>query len=122
MKIPPIYETARQSADVLTLLGDPTRLYGFGENDDIPAVMPYAVWQQISGRPENFLSGRPDADHYSMQIDVYADTAQEARDVADALCAALELHCYITSWRGQSRDIETESFRISFDVDWITSR
>lgn len=121
----PIYKVAKQSAAVLALLGGPDpRLYPWGWNDDgkSPVAYPYAVFQVVTGNPENYLAGRPDADSVTLQVDVYAKTAASARNVAAALREAIELDCYITSWRGEDRDTETKSFHIGFDTDWIVQR
>lgn len=120
----PIYMVAKQSAQVLSLLGGPEpRLYPWGWNDSgLPVVYPYAVFQVIGGDPENYLSGRPDADTVTLQLDVYAKTASSARMVANALRNAIELDCYITSWRGEDRDTETRSYRVGFVCDWVVNR
>jgi len=119
----PIYLVAKQSAQVLALLGSPEpRFYPFGENDDQPRVYPYAVFQVVGGSPDNFLAGRPDTDGVALQLDVYAKTAADAEAVAEALRQAIELDCYITAWRGTSRDLTTRSYRVSFDCDWLVPR
>jgi len=118
----PIYRVAKQSAAVRLLLGEEPRFYPWGENDDTPRVYPYAVFQVVSGSPYNYLSGRPDSDQTGIQVDIYAATPASARSVANAIRSAIELDCYITSWRGQLRGTETKSYRVSFDCDWITQR
>jgi len=120
--IAPIFSVCSASPSVTALLGtDPVRLYPFGMQDD-DVVYPYAVWQGIGGMPENYLSQRPDADSYSIQVDVYADTPTEVISVARALRDAVEPHAYITRWGNQGRDPETKRYRYSFDVDWIALR
>lgn len=121
----PIYAVSKLSQEVLALLGDPEpRLYPWGWNDDgkFPVVYPYAVFQVVNGSPENYLAGRPDVDGVTLQVDVYAKTAASARAVRTAIRDAIELECYITSWRGESRDPETKSYRVGFDCDWIVQR
>lgn len=118
----PVFQVCSASAAVTALLGvAPTRLYPFGEAPQ-GAVYPYAVWQAVGGAPENFLAGRPDADSYTTQVDVYADTAASAREVAKALRDAVELVAHVVAWRGESRDPETKKYRFSFDVAWIVRR
>lgn len=120
--IAPIYSVCAASPAVVALLGNnPVRLYPFGEQDDT-IVSPYVVWQNIGGEPENYLSTRSDADHFTLQVDVYADSPDEAIQVAAALREAIESHAYITRLGGQNRDTETKRFRYSFDVDWIVKR
>ncbi len=121
--IPPIYRVAKQSPQVLALLGSPEpRLYPWGQNEDEPRVYPYATFQLVGGAPENTLACRPDVDRATIQVDVWAKTASSARSVAEALRDAIELDCYITAWRGESRDPETKNYRFSFDCDWIVER
>lgn len=117
----PVYPLCASSAAVRALIGNEPRIYPFGGTDD-DIIYPYAVWRNIGGVPENYLATRPDADHFSIQIDVYADTEKEAEQVAKAIRNALELKCYITRWGDQDRDTETKRYRYSFDADWIINR
>lgn len=120
--IAPIFNVCAASQEVTALIGsNPLRLYPFGLQDD-NIVYPYVVWQNVSGEPENYLDRRPDADSYTLQVDVYSVTALSAQAVAMALRNAIEPHAYITRWGAQSRDPETKRYRFSFDVDWIVKR
>lgn len=122
MKYPPIFQVAAADPAVKALLGaKPVRLYLFGLAPPKPKA-PYCVWQVISGSPENFLAGRPDAEAYSLQVDVYAASADEARAAGHAIEYAVELSATITGYNGESRDTETRLYRYSFDVDWIVQR
>lgn len=119
---PPIFAVCAADAGVRALLGTgPTRLYLFGLAPD-KVVKPYAVWQQISGSPDNYLAGRPDVDSHGLQIDVYADTAKAANDVATAIQRAIELECYVTGYNGDFRDPVTMNYRSSFNIDWVVNR
>jgi hypothetical protein len=119
---PPIFQVAAADPGVTALLGtDPVRLYPFGEAPEGTAL-PYAVWQLVSGSPENYLAGRPDMDGFTLQIDVYAAAGASARAVGEALRNAIELRAHITRWGGESKDKETGRYRLSFDVDWLTPR
>lgn len=92
------YSLYALQAVVKDVLGtNPVRLYPFGMQDD-NIVYPYAVWQNIGGSPENYLNQRPDADHYSLQVDVYGDTDTDVIAVARALRDAIEGKAYITRW------------------------
>jgi hypothetical protein len=97
------------------------RLYSFGEAPDNVAK-PYAVWQLVNGSPENYLAGRPDADGFTLQVDVYGSTGPSSRSVRDAIRDAIELQAYVTRWGGETRDPTTKNYRTSFDVDWIVRR
>lgn len=120
--IAPIFDVCAASQAVTALIGSsPVRLYPFGLQDD-NIVYPYAVWQNLSGEPGNYLDRRPDSDSYTLQVDIYSVTALSAQAVAKALRDAIEPHAYITRWGDQSRDPETKRYRYSFDVDWIVKR
>lgn len=119
---PPIFQVAAADPGVTALLGNaPVRLFPFGEAPE-GVTLPYAVWQLAAGSPENYLAGRPDMDGFTLQIDVYAATGSSARDVGAALRDAIELNAYIVRWGGESRDNETNRYRLSFDVDWLVHR
>lgn len=119
----PIFEVCSQDAGVTALLGAGAdlRLYSFGEAPD-GVVKPYAVWQLVNGTPENYLAGRPDADGFTLQVDVYGATGTSSRQVREAIRDAIELRAYVTRWGGESRDPATNNYRTSFDVDWIVRR
>ncbi len=120
--IAPIFAVCAASQAVKDLLGtNPVRLYPFGMQDD-NIVYPYAVWQNIDGSPENYLNQRPDADRYSLQVDVYGDTDIDVIAVSRALRDAIEGNAHITRWGEQTRDPETGKYRYSFDIDWIVQR
>lgn len=120
---PPIVQACSASAAVTALLGTGVdlRLYSFGEAPE-GVAKPYAVWQLVNGSPENYLAGRPDADGFTLQVDVYGTTGTSVRQVRDAIRDAIELKAYITRWGGESRDPATKNYRTSFDVDWIVLR
>lgn len=119
---PPIFQVVAADSGVTAVLGSaPVRFYPFGEAPE-GVTYPYAVWQLVSGSPENYLAGRPDIDGFSLQIDVYAKSGSDARAVGRALRDAIELSAYITRWSGESRDEDTKTYRLSFDVDWLTPR
>lgn len=122
MPAAPIFAVTSSDAGVRALLGvTPHRLYPFGEAPE-GVAKPYAVWQLISGSPENYLAGRPDIDGFTLQVDVYASTATSARAVTDAIVHAIELKANIVSWGGEKKDTATNLYRSSFDVDWLVPR
>lgn len=119
---PPIFTIAAADPVVIALLGTaPVRLFPFGEAPE-GVTYPYATWQGAGGAPENYLSNRPDMDRIALQVDVWAKTGATATAVAEALRNAIEGHAYITAWRGNGRDSETGSYRVSFDIDWHIER
>lgn len=119
---PPIFQLCAGDAGVKSALGsNPVRLYPFGQAPQ-GVVLPYAVWQIVSGGPENYLGNLPDVDSYTVQVDVYADGASSVRSAAKALRDAIEPHAHIVGWRGESRNPDTQRYRLSFDVDWFVHR
>jgi len=118
---PPIFEVCAANSAVKMALGNPPRIYPFGEAEQ-GTPKPYAVWQTISGSPENYLAQRPDIDSFTLQVDVYAGTAADARTCARAIRDAIEPRAYVVRWNGEMRDPDTKSYRVSFDVDWWTPR
>lgn len=122
MAAAPIFAVCAADPAVTDLLGlGPTRLYPFGEAPE-GVSKPYAVWQLITGSPENYLAGRPDLDGFTLQVDVYAVTAAAARSVTEAISHAIELQAYVTRWGGETKDAETKLYRSSFDIDWLVPR
>lgn len=105
----------------LSMGGPHLKLYPFGEAPQ-GVDKPYAVWQLVTGSPENYLAGRPDMDGYTLQVDVYAATGSSARAVAEAISHAIELQACVTRWGGETRDTETKLYRSSFDIDWLVPR
>lgn len=120
--IPPIFPLCHAAPAVTVLLGvEPMRMYPFGEAPQ-GVIKPYAVWQTISGTPENYLAGRPDADYYTLQLDIYGDTVDQVTAVARAVRDAVELNSYVTGWNGTTRDPETKNYRFSMSIDFIVDR
>lgn len=123
---PPIFDAVNVPA-VRALLKTgtgPLRFYMFGIAQQ-KVIYPYAVWRLVSGLPENYLADRPDIDSLSAQVDVYADAQQGptvTRAIAAALRDAIEGHAYITAWRGESVDPDTQSWNTSFDTEWFVPR
>jgi len=121
MSFPPIFDLCSQDADLRSLLGQRLRLFPFGEAPQ-GVTYPYAVWQTVYGSPENYLADRADMDAIGTQIDVYSDTAVQARDVSEAIRGAIEGAAYVTAFNGESVDPVTRKYRDSFTVDWLVSR
>lgn len=119
---PPVFQVCAGDSSVQALLGTaPTRLWPFGEADPVPPY-PYAVWQIISGGPQNYLGQTPDMDVFGVQLDVYAKSAADAREVAQALRTAIETSAHVTAYIGEFRDTITRSYRYSFSADWFVPR
>lgn len=123
MMEPPIFAVCSSNPGVAALIGSgiDCRLFSFGEAPE-KIQKPYAVWNLISGSPENYLAGRPDTDGFTLQVDVYAATGSAILAVTKALCAAIEPIACIVRWGATDRDPVTKDYHRSFDVDWIVRR
>lgn len=125
---PPIAEVAAGNAGVIAVLKTgtgPLRFYPFARapQKGKPGYgVPYAVYQTAYGTPDNTLSCTPNLDTWGEQVDVYADTTEQARDVARALRDAFEPVAYVVSWNGEFQDEETKLERFSFTVEFMTPR
>ena len=121
---PPIFNLifADSTAKNLLLNGDGSiRFYEFGLAPQSPSY-PYVVWQVVTGSPENYLSGRPDEDGFTLQVNVYANTVTNLTAVTKALRDAIELDSYIARWGSTQKNTETNKYQFDFDVDFITPR
>jgi len=119
---PPLFDICSAYAPLVALLGtDPVRLWPFGS---VPQgeSRPYAVWQTTYGAPDNLLNQRPLLDRWGIQVDAYAKTASEAREVARAIRDAIEGDAYIVAWNGEFRDPPTNLYRYSFAIEFMTPR
>lgn len=119
---PPIFDLCSVNPALISLLGSaPFRLFPAG---DAPQAVerPYATWQTITGAPENYLATIPDLNSYTLQVDVYADTLAQARQVVTALFAVIEQHAHVVTLRGETREVDTRLYRSSFDIEWLVDR
>lgn len=120
---PPIFAVCSADPGVQALLGAGVecRLYPFGEAPQKVAG-PYAVWQVVTGLPENYINQTPNIDAYGLQVDVFGSSVEVVRPVVEALRDAIEPEAHITSWSGDSRDPDTNLYRSIFSVDWWVPR
>lgn len=122
MMFPPVFATLFASAPVKALLGaSPLRVYPAGEAPQ-GVTLPYAAFQTVFGIPELFLGQASDMDVYTVQIDVYATTLSSARACASAIREALEPVAYVVSLAEPSKDVTTNHYRYTLDVDFHTPR
>lgn len=119
----PLTNLLRGSSSVTALLGsgNAARIYRHGRAPT-ETPRPYLVWQLITGRPENNLSDSPEFDYGTVQIDIYADSSQSADAVKRAVVPVIEAVTHVTSWDGESRDPETDYYRLTFSTDWFVER
>ncbi|MEG2445386.1 MAG: DUF3168 domain-containing protein [Acinetobacter sp.] len=114
----PIYKTLKANAAVTALLGDDLRVY----EDVAPenSIVPYAVWQELSGQSYNHLDNAPaDFDDVMFQVMVYDTNAKNAYAVRDVVRKALELSCFVLNPRISNIDPVTKQYVRGFDANWI---
>lgn len=125
MQDPPFFQLCAADATVISLLGNPPRIYEFGRaigSDGKPPPKPYATWQIISGSPENYLAGRPDADSLTIQVNVYGTDSANVKQVRNAISYAVELDSNVVGWLGNFRDPMTNDYGTRIQIDFITQR
>lgn len=119
---PSLFSIVSSDVTVRSVFGtNPVRVFPFGGAPE-ESNMVYAVWQTYGGTPENYIGTTPDIDAFLVQVDVYADNATSARNGAEALRDALQGYAHIVSWRGESKDRDTQRYRYSFDINFLTAR
>lgn len=123
MAYPDIFTIAAGSSAVTTLIGtNPVRFWPFAQAPQ-GETRPYAVHQLVYGTPDNKLSGVPDTDLYGIQVDCYATTATDARNVAVAISEAIEASTNsIAAWNGEEIDTPTGLYRVGFTAEFWTDR
>jgi hypothetical protein len=125
MMYAPLYRIALEDPVVFALLADTSESIRLWPFDQAPkdAPMPYATWQNIGGVPNNNVSDRPDADFFSVQVNVWAMTSAELWAVVEALRDVMEVDgCTIVRWGATVTDEITKALGYDFDVDCITYR
>lgn len=123
MSYPPVFAIAAANPAVTAVLGTaPVRFWPFGH---VPQneVRPYAVHQLTYGSPDNSLSCVPTEDNFGVQIDAYARTVTDSRNVANALRDAFEdTYNHVVAWNGEFWEQATGLYRVSFTVEFWTER
>jgi hypothetical protein len=120
---PPVFTICNASTAVKALLGaDPVRLYPGGIAPQGVAA-PYAVWQTITGQPDNSFENSAETDDYSVQIDIYAATSADSVAVARAMRTAFEgsPDSIVVGSQPMPRETVTDLFRYMLSVDFIVS-
>lgn len=117
--VPPVYALLSASAAV-TALVPAARIHGQGYAGESPAA-PYITWLMVSGMPHNYMADRPGIDAFRAQVDCWAPTAAEAKQIAEAVRNALELDAQCVSMF-EDFDPETKLFRFSSDWAFQTRR
>lgn len=121
-----IFQAVSSDATCKALLGsNPVRFWPFGKAPQPGEQFyaePYATYQNIYGSPDNMLSGGACSDDVTIQIDVYATSAAQLKNITVALRNALQYRCNIIRWGTEDIEEETKLHHYDFDVEWITPR
>jgi hypothetical protein len=114
----PVYSTLRQSATVLSTVGN--RIYRHGSAPQ-NVVKPYITWFVVMGMPEVQLSGPPPNDMDSVQIDCWSESDSEVETLAYAVRKALDDAKIVNRIIQNNREDETRLYRIGIEADFIHS-
>lgn len=114
----PIYRTLKANPSVIASLGDDLRVYEDIAPDD--AIVPYVVWQELSGQEYNHLDNAPaNFDDVMFQVMVYDTNVKRAYEVRNTVRKALESYCFILNPRISGFDSTTKQSMRGFDANWI---
>lgn len=123
---PTIFTWLATDSTVTALIGSgPTRCYrhGFAPQG---VNAPYVTWFVVSGSPENNLSDTPPTDRYTIQLDCWSNNsgtgAAEVEQLATAVRDALEQHGHLTGIPVNTKDPETNRYRIGLQFDFWLNR
>jgi hypothetical protein len=117
--MPPVYELLRDSAAVVTIVGD-----RIGAHGDIqqPATRPYITWQVVSGAAESGIDDLPDIDFVQVQVNCWHQTDAGVRALVQAVREALEPYARVASYPVDQREVETRLYWIAIQFDWWLHR
>lgn len=121
--LPPVYPAIKGATAVTALIGNPPRCYRHGAAPQ-NVVAPYVTWAVVSGTPENNLSDPPPIDAYLVQVDCWSDNTgtgdTQVEALARAVRDALEPKADMVSLDGDTRDYETQRYRITMTFKfWV---
>jgi hypothetical protein len=80
-------------------------------------ALPCVVLTLVSAVPQNHLNGAPTLDANRVQLDAYADTYADAREVAAACRAALEVGGCVMDNEFDAFEPDVTEYRVS--QDWL---
>jgi hypothetical protein len=122
--LPPVFQTLKASSEVRAFVGPGSpRIYRHGEApQDMRTLGPYITWFLVAGVPDNNLSDTPPSDRLTTQIDCWHAEDKGIELMARAVRDAVEPVAHVTAINSDTRDPETQLFRISLQVDFIQIR
>lgn len=110
-----------QSNQVKAVLGVPVRAYPWGRAPQNP-IKPYVVYTLYSAVPENYLGTRGDIDRKSIQVNIYADNAARSENCFNAIRDSLEGVAYLTAYRTNEIDQDTDLYSTIMEFDFWEGR
>lgn len=119
MLIIPLYELCAANPELAALLTDDVGLKVSEFEADSSVTAPYVCWQIINANPHTCLSGQSQTDHLYVQIDVYANSKDQVRNISGLLRTTIEQHCFVVDFTGVERDPFTNLYRIRIDTRWL---
>ncbi|CAB3904885.1 hypothetical protein LMG26858_04429 [Achromobacter anxifer] len=120
----PVFKTIN-TQEVRGHVGDKPRIYGSGMAPQGVSA-PYITWFTVIDNPYDQLSGPPDADNGTVQIDCWTgpNDDQEAAciSLAGAVRDALDVAGIANRVFIHTRETDTKLFRIGLQADFIRGR
>ncbi len=117
--LPNIYAILRSNSTVSSTVS--TRIYRHGAAPQ-DVAKPYITWFVVFGMPELQISGTPDSDMDTIQVDIWSDSDQGVETLAYAARTAFDNAGHAARIVQNLREPETRVYRISLEVDIIQSR
>jgi hypothetical protein len=119
---PPVFQTLKTSETVKAIVGtNPPRIYRHGAAPQ-DVTRPYITWQLVAGVPENHLSGLPQIDRQTVQVDCWHPVDSGVEQLALAVRDVIEPVAHMTIAPIDSRDVETRLFRVTLQFDFFAPR
>lgn len=122
--LPRVFEIIKAASAVTALIGtSPVRCYRHGSAPQGVAA-PYVTWAVVSGTPENNLGDPPPIDSYLVQVDCWTENTGggdvQVEALAEAVRNALEPRAAMVSVDADTRDVETQRYRITMTFNfWV---
>lgn len=122
--LPEVFPILSSASAVTDLVGTaPSRIYRHGSAPQ-NVQAPYITWFVASGAPENNLDSLPPIDRYTIQIDCWSASngSNQVEQMAIAVRDAMEPHAHMTGIPVNTKDFETQKYRIGMLFDFWRPR
>lgn len=121
--LPQVFPLLSASSAVRALIGSRAYRHGSAPQD---VVAPYVTWFVVTGNPENTLEDLPRVDRYEVQLDCWSVNTGEGpaqvETLAKAVRDALEPYAYMTAVVADTRDQETQRYRVALQFTFWHDR